>query len=199
MSADDPKASDADLAEAHAHATANYSRGLAAVPKYLLEAEKGATARLMRHKGNPFTKLQHLYELTDEISSRIGIASPCRRGCSGCCHYNVKIYAFEADFIRQNVKVREPLSKPMPRDFHGSPCPFLKAGQCSIYKFRPYVCRAAIAFTRTAYWCTPERANTGHLPMVRLSGLEEALGFVAAQAGGADRRDIREFFGMAQL
>ncbi len=84
----------------------------------------------------------------------------CKSGCAHCCHQPVGITAIEAiaivDRLRQTLsetelsRVAERVAEAREKARGAStaerfsaeqPCPFLEAGQCSIYDVRPLVCR----------------------------------------------------------
>lgn len=95
--------------------------------------------------------------------------SPCRKGCSACCHYLVSVSPPEARVIAARVMAMPPrlrraiedriekaaltlLHRPAPRGADASQlsawyrsldlaCPFLKDDVCAIYDDRPLVCR----------------------------------------------------------
>jgi Fe-S-cluster containining protein len=75
----------------------------------------------------------------------------------------------------------------------GSPCPFLKTGQCSIYRNRPLPCRMHFNMADTSYMCRmdipPEQT---WVPRPKFDQLDAA---VADMFGGERRADVREFFG----
>jgi Fe-S-cluster containining protein len=84
----------------------------------------------------------------------------CRAGCDHCCHQSVGLTAPEAIAIREHLRAtRTPealatlgariaalrtRTRGLTTDERFSPafpCPFLQAGQCSIYEARPLACR----------------------------------------------------------
>ncbi len=77
----------------------------------------------------------------DALAERLGRAHAgrlqCRRGCSGCCVDDIRVFEIEARLI----EARHPAvlqSAPHPE----GACAFLDAeGACRVYESRPYVCR----------------------------------------------------------
>ena len=61
------------------------------LPPYLKLQEEQLVARFMKHNGNPFSKLHSLYEFMEELFEFVQKFSPCKKGCSHCCHIEVSI------------------------------------------------------------------------------------------------------------
>lgn len=76
----------------------------------------------------------------------------CSKGCSFCCHDEIRMSSFEADYIKGYVfsnkiipnrrllkkQSRKPYSE---LSFADKQCSLLKNGECSIYEARPLICR----------------------------------------------------------
>lgn len=183
-----------DLESDRAFAQQNQSAATACLPPDISALEDGASQRIRALNASPHAKLRRLHAITDEVMAQFDAATPCKAGCGGCCHYEVKIYPIEASYIARNSG--RPLRKePAPNEsFHGRPCVFLQEGRCSIYAVRPVVCRTHLAFTPTAYWCQPERSNDHEMPMLTLTGIRDALGQIVVQSGQTRQYDIRQLF-----
>lgn len=75
----------------------------------------------------------------------------CKKNCTACCYQNVDIFDTEADLLAAAIKGGQPYNKKEFKkqksmahaDFKKNPrpCIFLKDKECSIYNFRPIVCR----------------------------------------------------------
>ena len=144
------------------------------------------------------SKLRKIYAFTDELSHVREPFIACRRGCSDCCRMNVTISDLEAETIasaigRQAVRIQKDIAHPL-ETFNGAPCPFLRAGECSIYEHRPYACRRHANFDASAYWCEPSRSNGASLPMVEFSEVKGAFSDVTKLSDGGIFADIRDFF-----
>lgn len=62
----------------------------------------------------------------------------CRRGCSGCCVDELRVFEVEAEVIRRHHGELLAREAPHPE----GACAFLDdGGACRIYAHRPYVCR----------------------------------------------------------
>jgi Fe-S-cluster containining protein len=140
--------------------------------------------------GSKQEQLKILYKTADELFAGVLPKTPCRRGCSGCCHIPVHISLDEARLIHDKTGATMTAPSP-PKNFHGVACPFLKNEECSIYDHRPFACRRHVALHATPFWCAPERCNDIKVSQVRFSELEDAfkrlLGFTPIV-------DIRQVF-----
>jgi len=184
---------DSEVAAQHARAT--YEEILSRLPPALRQKEEELFAWYLRHKGNPLTKLQALYSFMASLFGAIETHTPCRKGCSACCHYPVSVSELEIAFIEKTTGIRRKKGVAGGNPAHGTPCPFLRNGSCSIYAARPFVCRKHITLTKTAYWCDPARANLNAFPMLRFSEVERVFQAIRAEAGESSVCDIREVFG----
>jgi Fe-S-cluster containining protein len=182
-----------DCESDRAFAEGNEKAAIASVPQSIIALEEAAPQRISALNASLHAKLRRLHMMADEVMTHFNAYSPCRAGCTGCCHYEVKIYPVEASYIARNSD--RPLRKePSGKDtFHGKPCVFLHDERCSIYDVRPLVCRTHLAFTPTAYWCQPERSQLD-MPMMALTGLRDALGGIVVQSGETRQLDIRQYF-----
>ncbi|HEP8970279.1 TPA: YkgJ family cysteine cluster protein [Pseudomonas aeruginosa] len=180
------------LKEDQAYAQANCDRLVAALPAKLIKKESDIARRLGMAKLSPVRKLEAIYELLGELGAYVAPASPCRKGCSSCCHFGVTVSELEIQYIEAKTKHRR-LKQIQPKaDFHGQPCPFLVHGACSIYTARPFVCRRFHSLAPTAEWCEPEKAYAGEFPQLKSSELDKAFDTLRV---GSPVLDIRQVFG----
>jgi len=163
------------------------------LPPYLRKREEQLVARFEKHTGNSVSKLQSLYEFIDELFEFVQNFTPCNKGCSHCCHIEVSISEFEAEYIRKREGVKPSLKRPSKKNF-GSPCPFLKKGSCSIYKSRPYVCRRHVTLDDSSKWCRIDVCNNIRLSFPRFSEVDSVYNLLVKESGLSKRFDIRELF-----
>jgi Fe-S-cluster containining protein len=85
-----------------------------------------------------------LYRLFDEyLAEEIAPISTCKRGCSHCCNVSVTVTSPEVVYIQHHMGIKTISMKDEEiRKDYKTPCPFLKQNECSIYEYRPAVCRA---------------------------------------------------------
>jgi Fe-S-cluster containining protein len=143
-------------------------------------------------------KLRRIYSVVDELTIGAQSYTACKKGCAACCHMNVSISDLEAKIIFQATGER-PVRLPSTidhdlADFKGTPCPFLKNRECSIYADRPYACRKHVSFDLSDYWCHPERSHLQEMPFVQFRAADEAYFRLTAHRSGGVFADIRDFF-----
>lgn len=100
-------------------------------------------------------------QLCEEFLARLPEGTiACKSGCAHCCHQTVHVTPIEAlaivDHLMQSLstaalaslagRISEARERtrglaPLDRFASAHPCPFLAAGQCSVYQLRPLACR----------------------------------------------------------
>jgi Fe-S-cluster containining protein len=183
---------DLDLAIENAHAT--FSVVAASIPKPLEEKEAHLVDWYSRLKGNPMTKLYALYDFMEQIYGFIHKFTPCKKGCTSCCHYPVTIRDVEIKLIERKTGIPRAKHLQNIENHHGIPCPFLRNNACSIYPSRPFACRRHIAITKTAHWCHPDRANAAKFPLVKFSEVERVFDAILLESESSNVWDIRQVF-----
>ncbi|HGN3115172.1 TPA: YkgJ family cysteine cluster protein [Pseudomonas aeruginosa] len=180
------------LKEDQAFASAACERLVAGLPAQLIKKESSIADRLAKARISPLKRLEAIYELLGEIGAYVAPSSPCKKGCSSCCHFGVTVSEVEIQYIETNTKHRR-LKQILPKaDFHGQACPFLKNNACSIYSARPFVCRRFHSLAPTAEWCEPDKSFAGEFPLLKSSELETAFDALRV---GSPVLDIRQVFG----
>ncbi len=128
-------------------------------------AELGAVA-VGRQRGHA---LHRMLDATQKPTA--GLAITCRRGCSGCCHYEIEVTGDEAEVlaaeVRGGVEIdRARLESQAARERRGrewenilhpdNRCVFLGAdGACRVYDSRPAACRRHLVTTPAEACSTP--------------------------------------------
>lgn len=143
-------------------------------------------------------------------ADRLGVAVAkevaCRRGCSWCCHTSVIVAQSEARLIGRAigsapvespsgaVAVGDDVMRPpsLPDRYKGTPCTFLRGGECSIFAHRPLACRLNASFDRDALLCQVVPGETISVPFVDAS-LEKAV-YHQRVALGELAADVRDWF-----
>lgn len=171
------------------------------IPKKLERKQDDLAKKFRKPKSEPFDSLTELYEFLDEMASYAHGLVACKKGCSHCCHMEVGLTQLEADYISAFTGFqasKAPADREIKKDGwidSNRPCPFLKNDACSIYEFRPMVCRTHLVFEKTNEVCNPE--NNGSFPqidrMTAYPGAMRAYGELTVRYGGGIG-DIREFF-----
>lgn len=129
-----------------------------------------------------------------------GDVAACTRGCSACCHIPVMLLASEAQHIAReigrsllNVPDEKRNAEPPSWRGEGHACPFLVAGECSIYEHRPIACRTHFNLDRDAYLCEHQE-SVEQVPNLDVSDFSVAS--VSILMGADDYvAELRDFFG----
>lgn len=144
-------------------------------------------------------KMFKLHQVMDEISEVVTPYSACRNGCSFCCSQSVAITTAEAHYISKATGI--PYKKPtvaytpttLPtyqQKYAGQPCPFLRASRCSIYAYRPLVCRLLYNMSNH-----PEVCDIVGYPNLSVPYLDTKVLFEASlPILGTEHSDIRHYF-----
>jgi uncharacterized protein len=176
-------------------AQSNFDRLVRDIPCRLSDKEEKLPDRLGRSKLKPIKKLETLYSFMNDLYEFSSTYTPCKKGCSDCCYYPITVSEVEIAFIEKTTKKKRNKAFLPAADYHGSPCPFLEQGSCSIYKSRPFVCRRHVVLTKTNTWCAPEVSNDETFPLLSFSGVNDAFDSIRKESGSLKVFDIRQVFG----
>ena len=172
----------------------NCEKAEKALPSRLLRKEENLFHRLKKSKKSSENKLNELYQFMDEIYFYVNKNSPCKKGCSHCCHYNVSISDLEAHYIQKTTKSKISNQRVGEPNFHGESCPFLIDNSCSIYESRPFVCRQHHSMSSTSEWCNVDIANTYEFAKVQFSEIKRSYDMILKESNLMTRFDIRQKF-----
>ncbi|AXX95692.1 YkgJ family cysteine cluster protein [Arcobacter ellisii] len=145
-------------------------------------------------KGNykDLSKLKKLYTYADLVNTSIDEITVCQKGCSHCCKIPVDVSELEIKYIERNTEYkRQNIEKINTNDY----CPFLNQdkGICSIYQFRPLVCRTFFTFDNPKY-C--ENKDEKHV-VITLEGNQKLSGMynlLLLNTNNMSKKDIRYYF-----
>ena len=179
-----------DYKTARTVAEQNLAKIVNRISPSLSKREEGIFAELSISNESSIKKLEKLYAFMDELYAFVGNFTPCRKGCSSCCRITVSISSLEAEYVQTNLVIRQTpnLDKKV---FFGTPCPFLNDDACSIYEYRPFVCRRHHALFDNAKWCQLDLCQKYTFPLVKFTEIERSYWFII---GASHIYDIRQLF-----
>ena len=178
----------------------NYEAFLAAIPVEVHRREEKLASELRLMNAKPIVKLARIRKSVETLFAYTEGYVACKMGCAYCCHQAVDISRLEAEFIQDKTGIMyAQVSNPPLRDpltfSEKTPCPFLKQGVCSIYEYRPLICRLAVNLDRDPYWCKFENWHNpgGAVPKPTFHSIYDAYSELNVKAGSV-MADIRDFF-----
>ena len=144
-------------------------------------------------ENDDFLKLEKLYNYTDELYKTLDGIHVCQKECAFCCKVPVDISELEVEYIENNTSHNsEEIIVINKNDY----CPFLdqSCGECTIYEYRPLVCRTFYTFDNPSY-C--EKLDIPHLVATlekkpKLSKMYELLLIITRN--NPIKKDIRNYF-----
>lgn len=175
--------------------------------KVLTEAERMSMSAVTQPKLPRGNYMNKLGGMIDQTASLIAPYTPCKAGCSACCHMAVTITEAEAQRIAKATglpyETLEPCTLEMAESgelerrrleaiakYTTHACPFLMDNKCSIYEVRPTPCRLYHTIHTDNSLC--QHDGQEHLiPAINLMTLEIAS---VAPNMNTPFGDIREFF-----
>jgi len=167
----------------------NYAKLTSQYPPSLQQREDSLLQKLQNSKLGRLKKLELLYSEMEAIYEFIHKFTACKKGCNHCCHYEIAITDLEIEYIKSKVKTKK--IKPSP---FGQACPFLKKGICSIYEYRPFICRRHLSIADTANWCELDVCNEYEFPLINLSEIDKSYAYLIGRQGMGSLVDIRQAF-----
>lgn len=172
----------------------NYAKLTKQYPPRIQQREDSLLQKLQSSNLGKLKKLELLYSEMDAIYEFIYKFTACKKGCNHCCHYEIAITNLETDYIKSKLKTKKLKNRPF-----GQACPFLKKGVCSIYEYRPFICRRHLSIADTANWCKLDVCNDYKFPLVNLSEIDKSYAYLIGPQGMASVVDIREAFRFGRL
>ena len=183
-----------ELSKEKEFALKNFNRLLSALPKKLSEREDRFGEQIKKSKTSAGRNLKSLYSFIDEVYRIVVPYTPCKKGCSLCCNYEVSISEIEISHIEKHTKIKRAKVYSTKRVFHGTACPFLEGDSCSIYEARPFVCRRHVVLTKMNHWCDPVRSNEETFTLLKFTGIDDAYDHIRRESGSYESFDIRQVF-----
>ncbi len=177
----------------------NYHKIIAALPEALIEKEAHFLEKFKASQVGPMKRLEMIYEITDKLFSNVYKFTPCKKGCSHCCYYNIDISEAEIAYIEKNTGQKRFKRIKSWKEFHGISCPFLQKNQCVIYDYRPFSCRKHITLAKDSYLCVPELSRNISFYRLSFSNIEAAFMLLQEKAGSVKFYDIRQVFNRRRI
>lgn len=133
----------------------------------MIEYYQRAFKEAIADGATPYELMRAIYDLMDEADKfeeyqKERAHVQCRKGCAFCCHIQVELSEFEARALleycaRKGIDIdynhltrqKDLNDKTHPRSSCAA-CVFLKNNLCSVYEFRPVVCRTYYVVTPPA-------------------------------------------------
>lgn len=159
-----------DIESARNHAQINLEMLNRLIPAKLQFRENHLYKTIFKGKSSAVSKLHDLYGFMEELFVYVSKITPCKQGCSYCCHIPVSVSALELEYMKTRGKNFLAQIGPSPSDSNNA-CPFLSNETCSIYEIRPFFCRRHVTLTATSFWCHPDRCHSSTLPLLSFSRL----------------------------
>ena len=141
-------------------------------------------------------RVHYLQRATQSLANIYGPLSACRSRCSHCCHIPVKITQAEAAYLGKK-SCRTPAAanalavEPVIVGYE-SPCPFLVDSKCSVYEYRPAVCRSHLNMDRDNLLCQLQPGLNVPVPYLDTRPLVAAAFAILGPAQPI--ADIRQWF-----
>lgn len=178
-----------DYEKTLAFAELTYEKMINSIPYEVQERAEKLLDRLTASNYGLLKKLELFYSEMDIIYGYIHRFTICKKGCNHCCSYEIAITEVEVEYIKSKIKSNKIKVDPV-----GTKCPFLKKGICSIYEYRPFICRRHLSINDSSRWCQSDICNNYTFPLVRLSGIDKCYAYLVGSNGINSLKDIRKAF-----
>lgn len=158
--------------------------------------------RLLKQALNAPSKTKSVLWLrraVETVAIQVQSRSACATGCSHCCNIAVDVSKTEALMIAKAIgrKVDSRVldgvvTKQHPMSWYGQPCPFLHAGQCSVYEHRPVACRTQFNMDDDDLLCMLVQGEEIRVPYLDM--MDHKLAYAEAVSTNEVCADIRQWF-----
>jgi len=179
----------------------------ARIPVSLIREEEALEKKLRKPKLSPLNGLEMIYGVLDLHMQYTKGLTACSKGCDFCCHMEVAVSRLEADFIAAKTGYKPSVNGPSLALSNSKqycdekkPCPFLdQIGKiCSIYVYRPMMCRTHLSFEESNTPCRFDAPKDSPITLLdRAKSWPSALRgyFLLIERHGGGWADIRDYFG----
>jgi uncharacterized protein len=163
------------------------------MPRSLIVREKKLLKSFKKNNHDPIKMLWQLYAYMDDLYAFVQHYAPCKRNCSNCCCIPISVTEIDVYFIEQSRRIKRNEKKLalLPE----IPCPFLVSNSCSIYRYRPFVCRKNVTFDISSKWCHAKVGANAAMPSLQFDRIERAYHHLVEKSGANQIYDIRAVFG----
>jgi hypothetical protein len=167
----------------------NFDSLIKQIPQAIRRKEASLFNKINYSKQGRLKRLELFYSEMDVIYAAIHNFTICKKGCSHCCYYEIAISDLEVEYIKSKVKTNK-----IKQNKTNNSCPFLKNGICSIYKYRPFLCRRHLSINDSSKWCELSICNSYNFPLINLTEVDKCYAYLLGPNGLDSLKDIRKVF-----
>jgi Fe-S-cluster containining protein len=183
---------DKEIRRAQKMAKLNMERISKEIPPLLEKKEEELYDRFIKYPTIPIIDLGTLFNFMNEINNFCSKYLPCHKGCDYCCYIPIDISTLESEYIRTKTGIVNN-KNPIFVDKKDSACPFLVDHCCSIYEYRPYVCRKHNALYDNPELCGNAKYNGIEFTQFKFTEVEKSYEYLVNRSGSIIC-DIRGWF-----
>lgn len=157
-------------------------------PASLIKREQEIFNKVIKNKFSELRKIGLLFKEMDIIYEYVSNYSICKRGCCHCCYYPITISPLEVEFIKKHTKIKRLINTS-----NKNACPFLTKGSCSIYEYRPFLCRRHLSINDVPKWCEKDICNNFEFPQIQFTEIDKCYDYLVSNQLNLIK-DIRDVF-----